>query len=213
MYHTKYFFFSSRRRHTRSKRDWSSDVCSSDLDVPGSDVEGGHAFAGDQDAVAVQDGRQVADDPGGGLPPDRAPGRGQALDRAVHQAKDEPGLARGERPGALLGLPEDLAGGRLEGAHDPVPGDREQAAAVGGQRPFHEVAERGGPGGFQGEDGRRGRRANAPAGDGETSETREKGQGSHGRSKTRALYHRTFPVRPGGYNPGPPGGPWNATRS
>src|SRR5699024_4935 len=27
-----YFFFSSRRRHTRSKRDWSSDVCSSDLD-------------------------------------------------------------------------------------------------------------------------------------------------------------------------------------
>src|SRR5699024_8922261 len=25
------FFFSSRRRHTRSKRDWSSDVCSADL--------------------------------------------------------------------------------------------------------------------------------------------------------------------------------------
>src|SRR5699024_1519888 len=24
-------FFASRRRHTRSKRDWSSDVCSSDL--------------------------------------------------------------------------------------------------------------------------------------------------------------------------------------
>src|SRR5207247_3204890 len=27
------FFFSSRRRHTRSTRDWSSDVCSSDLRV------------------------------------------------------------------------------------------------------------------------------------------------------------------------------------
>src|SRR5699024_5594778 len=27
------FFFSSRRRHTRSKRDWSSDVCSSDLSL------------------------------------------------------------------------------------------------------------------------------------------------------------------------------------
>src|SRR5207249_9598522 len=26
---------SSRRRHTRSKRDWSSDVCSSDLPSPG----------------------------------------------------------------------------------------------------------------------------------------------------------------------------------
>src|SRR5690625_7084837 len=31
------FFFSSRRRHTRWPRDWSSDVCSSDL----SDTQGG----------------------------------------------------------------------------------------------------------------------------------------------------------------------------
>src|SRR5438067_4711643 len=30
-----FFFFSSRRRHTRSKRDWSSDVCSSDLSCSG----------------------------------------------------------------------------------------------------------------------------------------------------------------------------------
>src|SRR6266480_7561182 len=28
-----FFFFSSRRRHTRLTCDWSSDVCSSDLDV------------------------------------------------------------------------------------------------------------------------------------------------------------------------------------
>src|SRR5436309_10115814 len=28
------FFFSSRRRHTRFSRDWSSDVCSSDLHRP-----------------------------------------------------------------------------------------------------------------------------------------------------------------------------------
>src|SRR5215813_14690024 len=27
----RFFFFSSRRRHTRCGRDWSSDVCSSDL--------------------------------------------------------------------------------------------------------------------------------------------------------------------------------------
>src|SRR5699024_3310764 len=33
--------FSSRRRHTRSKRDWSSDVCSSDLGT----VPCGHRFA------------------------------------------------------------------------------------------------------------------------------------------------------------------------
>src|SRR5256884_2958310 len=29
--HLVVFFFSSRRRHTRCSRDWSSDVCSSDL--------------------------------------------------------------------------------------------------------------------------------------------------------------------------------------
>src|SRR5690625_1187734 len=28
-----FFFFSSRRRHTRWPRDWSSDVCSSDLQL------------------------------------------------------------------------------------------------------------------------------------------------------------------------------------
>src|SRR5699024_8748847 len=32
------FFFSSRRRHTRSKRDWSSDVCSSDLSLRDADL-------------------------------------------------------------------------------------------------------------------------------------------------------------------------------
>src|SRR5690349_22879635 len=38
MYFFFFFFFSSRRRHTRSLRDWSSDVCSSDLRGRG----GGH---------------------------------------------------------------------------------------------------------------------------------------------------------------------------
>src|SRR5439155_3266819 len=32
-----FFFFSSRRRHTRWPRDWSSDVCSSDLNGRGGD--------------------------------------------------------------------------------------------------------------------------------------------------------------------------------
>src|SRR3712207_8538354 len=36
-----FFFFSSRRRHTRYWRDWSSDVCSSDL-IPSEEIE--HAF-------------------------------------------------------------------------------------------------------------------------------------------------------------------------
>src|SRR6266576_4982298 len=34
-----FFFFSSRRRHTRSLRDWSSDVCSSDLALAAQAVE------------------------------------------------------------------------------------------------------------------------------------------------------------------------------
>src|SRR5256886_5217435 len=34
-----FFFFSSRRRHTRFDCDWSSDVCSSDLLAPVADAE------------------------------------------------------------------------------------------------------------------------------------------------------------------------------
>src|SRR5690349_22795093 len=39
-----FFFFSSRRRHTRSLRDWSSDVCSSDLRVDQADADRGDAL-------------------------------------------------------------------------------------------------------------------------------------------------------------------------
>src|SRR5260370_40974416 len=34
-----FFFFSSRRRHTRFKCDWSSDVCSSDLALHGFSID------------------------------------------------------------------------------------------------------------------------------------------------------------------------------
>src|SRR2546426_1978939 len=36
-FYLSFFFFSSRRRHTRLQGDWSSDVCSSDLS-PGSTI-------------------------------------------------------------------------------------------------------------------------------------------------------------------------------
>src|SRR5260221_3038681 len=42
-----FFFFSSRRRHTRSLCNWSSDVCSSDLNRPGGNVTG-ISFMSDQ---------------------------------------------------------------------------------------------------------------------------------------------------------------------
>src|SRR3712207_6869609 len=35
-----FFFFSSRRRHTRYWRDWSSDVCSSDLEYQFTELPG-----------------------------------------------------------------------------------------------------------------------------------------------------------------------------
>src|SRR5699024_11622450 len=52
-----FFFFSSRRRHTRSKRDWSSDVCSSDLstgDVTASSVAMSGVWARIDCAVGVE---------------------------------------------------------------------------------------------------------------------------------------------------------------
>src|SRR6266704_4663564 len=49
------FFFSSRRGHTRSKRDWSSDVCSSDLKlVRGSADVAAHERAGQDQAVGAR---------------------------------------------------------------------------------------------------------------------------------------------------------------
>src|SRR3712207_7746373 len=51
---THFFFFSSRRRHTRYWRDWSSDVCSSDL-LTGAEVgiAGGSAILGQKLLEAV----------------------------------------------------------------------------------------------------------------------------------------------------------------
>src|SRR5207249_8792053 len=65
------FFFSSRRRHTRSKRDWSSDVCSSDLVAHHQKVQdkGGvlktklDAIKGAHYSVPVESLQSLADDP------------------------------------------------------------------------------------------------------------------------------------------------------
>src|SRR5690606_40101895 len=49
---TVLFFFSSRGRHTRFSRDWSSDVCSSDLGEPGAGDEG---FSGEDGRTTIYD--------------------------------------------------------------------------------------------------------------------------------------------------------------
>src|SRR3989454_9191297 len=52
------FFFSSRRRHTRLQGDWSSDVCSSDLDaVSGKRLGDIELGAGPEFGVSAGDGK------------------------------------------------------------------------------------------------------------------------------------------------------------
>src|SRR6266536_384576 len=54
-----FFFFSSRRRHTRSTRDWSSDVCSSDLNRDALiQVPAGGGFA---DMVKLKGDKEIGD--------------------------------------------------------------------------------------------------------------------------------------------------------
>src|SRR5216683_3950405 len=51
-----FFFFSSRRRHTRSDRDWSSDVCSSDL-LPPFELASGSLLVGATQEKRIADPR------------------------------------------------------------------------------------------------------------------------------------------------------------
>src|SRR6266436_9503952 len=48
-----FFFFSSRRRHTRCSRDWSSDVCSSDLNREVGAELGDARVAGSREQLCV----------------------------------------------------------------------------------------------------------------------------------------------------------------
>src|SRR3989454_9332589 len=63
-----FFFFSSRRRHTRLQGDWSSDVCSSDLDgrVPGLKARVDQA-SGEIMAVCIAAGGTITGEHGIGL--------------------------------------------------------------------------------------------------------------------------------------------------
>src|SRR5699024_11939490 len=80
---------SSRRRHTRSKRDWSSDVCSSDLVLVFSVYllsAAGIVVAGEEE-VDGKDEDGVEDQTRGDLEDDGAVARGEG------PAGDEPGHA------------------------------------------------------------------------------------------------------------------------
>src|SRR5690606_19618769 len=113
-------FFSSRRRHTRFSRDWSSDVCSSDL--------GPHRR---------DHGRQAHPGPRAAVPPDRVE-RGGGRPRAGGRRGPDPGHRAHHRPH-----------GRRDGGADGRGRCRPRAARHGeGRRPGRRP--RRGPGRAQG---------------------------------------------------------------
>src|SRR5256885_3770078 len=68
-----FFFFSSRRRHTRLQGDWSSDVCSSDLRRGGRERFGRHRQSrrrrGGRRLLSRRNGRLMTADRGREFPP------------------------------------------------------------------------------------------------------------------------------------------------
>src|SRR3712207_3626295 len=105
-----YFFFSSRRRHTRYWRDWSSDVCSSDLGRRAALLVGDLDGEGGQRPAAADRCGDGGDDPLGGCPqvadvelhPDRLPARARAQRRGpgadrLHQRAGGAAVEQAER--------------------------------------------------------------------------------------------------------------------
>src|SRR5207247_4897551 len=102
-----YFFFSSRRRHTRSTSDWSSDVCfpifvGDDLLRPKSD--GGGEFRGQGPSFVERIGVERL----------RATKhRGEGLNRGAHDVVV--GLLRGQRASGGLRVEAQGPGARILG--------------------------------------------------------------------------------------------------
>src|SRR5207249_9007473 len=108
------FFFSSRRRHTRSKRDWSSDVCSSDLKIAIVVRELLAAHRARVAAVGVPESR-LLHDPLAAL--ERVGlARDLELQRPLHVAEREIGRAscreRGEKTGEVGAVTKKTDSGR-----------------------------------------------------------------------------------------------------
>src|SRR6267154_3718939 len=92
-----FFFFSSRRRHTRWTGDWSSDVCSSDLDLTaaGGTLDGADLI-GLNMARRVSDGEQIV--VGITSPPGAPTAMGSSITAPPGQAAGPAGPAGPEPP-------------------------------------------------------------------------------------------------------------------
>src|SRR5690606_37756528 len=119
------FFFSSRRRHTRFSRDWSSDVCSSDLAfVVGHDPADGAFDEAADVAVPGEEQAEEAEVLGGGAVPGAAE-QAQGVEAA-------PGLGVGRRDGVGAGG-EVLDGGGGADGDRFLDGGAELAGGAAGQ--------------------------------------------------------------------------------
>src|SRR3989449_6430758 len=115
-----FFFFSSRRRHTRCSRDWSSDVCSSDLlsylalfYVPINQIHSvnhllQHALAASERVFDVLDTTpEVQDRPGAARPAERLHGAVRFDRVSFHYRSDVPiltGVSLDVSPGERIAL-------------------------------------------------------------------------------------------------------------
>src|SRR3712207_9578619 len=95
-----FFFFSSRRRHTRYWRDWSSDVCSSDLADEAAAEQAEHHDEGGQDVGARAEELDL-----------REEGELQE-DAADHDQRNPQGDLR-DRKSVVWGKSVDLGGRRI----------------------------------------------------------------------------------------------------
>src|SRR5207237_2262046 len=148
------FFFSSRRRHTRFKCDWSSDVCSSDLRAAtGRDavVKFAGAYHGHVDGLLAEAGSGLATQ---GIPASPGVTAAQAADTIVVPWNDRDAVAaalRARPVAALICEPFPANMGLVK----PEPGFlsflREVASEAGALLIFDEVMTgfRASPGGVQ----------------------------------------------------------------
>src|SRR3712207_8626846 len=126
-----FFFFSSRRRHTRYWRDWSSDVCSSDLTAwswrsalplgGGPLVDDGPGDAGDL-VVGEPDGALGVDPVDDRVQPSHGigqPAGGIVVRGVVERLDDGPGGGVATQPGTP-GLLQRIAGEQRARAHAGV---------------------------------------------------------------------------------------------
>src|SRR3712207_2121455 len=123
-----FIFFSSRRRHTRYWRDWSSDVCSSDLRL--GDLEG-RAVAAARNALRQDDVDAVAREDEAGDAADVGNGNGNRTHARPKRRGQEAALARLDQ----RALGDRLAGGDLVADHGA-----EQVGGVGARLTLHEVS-------------------------------------------------------------------------